>query len=214
MRIGLLRLTLFAFAVAALAACSSSTTATPGVAPVNTTTNIAVADGEPVPPAGGTIWDLTQMTTSRTGGATYTTLAVTLTFMQANPLASLLAPGTGFASGNGASLILAIGLDSDNNTATGSNAVCNGINYPGMDFLVDGTSRLADGNFPIRNATSLTQVGEATVTGSGSSITITIQLSVLSSASGGGLIAEVGNVFGGSTSGTDCAPDSSTPVAY
>jgi hypothetical protein len=213
MRIGLVRLALFAFAAAALAACSSSATSNPGVAPVNTTTNIAVADGEPVPPAGGTIWDLTQVTTSRTGGATYTTLAVTLTFMQANPLASLLAPGTGFASGNGASLILAIGLDSDNNTATGATANCNGP-YPGIDFLVDGTSRLADGNFPIRNATSLTQVGEATVTGSGSSITITIQLSVLSSASGGGLIAEVGNVFGGSTSGTDCAPDSSTPIAY
>jgi hypothetical protein len=81
--------------------------------------------------------------------------------------------------------------------------------------LVDGTSRLADGNFAIINTGSLAQVGEATVSGSGNSVTITIQLSVLGGASGGGtMIMEAGNAFGAAQNATDCAPDSATPIAY
>ena len=82
-------------------------------------------------------------------GNTYTNIAITLTFLQANAFASLPAPG-GNVGASGTQLGIEIWFDADQNSSTGELASCNGFNYgTGFDHAIDGTGllfpRLADG---------------------------------------------------------------------
>jgi hypothetical protein len=200
---------------ALFAACtSSSNPGTPGgPPPINTSTT--ATDPGPEPTGGPTQWDIASVTTSRTGiGSTYTQITVTVTYDQGNAFSSLVPAGTTGSSNT--QLGTFIYFNADSNPATGQSVTFGGCGpWDGMDFAVaDGSvlygGRLADGNFPIVN-TSLVQVGEASVSGSGSTISYGIPLSAIGGSSGQ-MAVTAENFPGGVASATDCLPDSSTEI--
>lgn len=182
--------------------------------PVNTTFTVPAADIEPVP-ASGTPWDVLSVTTSRTGpagSATYTNIAITINFAQANAFAALPAPGS-IINGTGTQLGIVVGFDADQNSATGTSASCNGFTYgTGFDHAIDGgavlTPRLADGNFQIFTEPAMAIAGEATVSGSGSQVIINVPISALGGTGQTNMFVAIVNTP--ALSGiTDCVPDMS-----
>lgn len=206
---------MLAIASAAFAACTSSgSPGTPG-GPPPFTTSTAATDPGPEPTGVPTTWDISNVSTSRTGiGNTYTQITVTVTYDQSNAFSSLVPAGT---SGNSnTQLGTLIYFNSDSNPVTGSTISLGGCGpWSGMDYVVAagepiGGGRLADGNFPIFNG-GLIQTGEASVSGSGGTISYGIPLSAIGGSSGQmAVIAE--NFSGGGENVTDCLPDSTTEI--
>lgn len=116
----------------------------------------AFTPGHATSPSGGTAWDIIGVTTTLTGrlggtgNQTYDTLRVDVTFAQ-DVSNALPAPGQKLSSLT--QLGVAVGFDSDNNTATGTITDCRqNSNYRPLEYISDvGTdpSRLQDGNYSI-----------------------------------------------------------------
>jgi hypothetical protein len=219
----------------ALSACTtgSSNTAIPPTpsnpAPVIAANNVAANDaGDAL--GGGHHWDIESVQAQRIGppGTAYTEIVVSTVFELTGVLnngvpdnaafAALPAAGT-CAAGCGAlgatALTGFILIDVDGSAATGttdSNCAANGT-YPGVDFFVDIgrlTPMLADGNPPVNTAAVGifgTQVGEATISGAGNVVNVTIKIANIGGSSSGpfNVGVEWGNGFGSLTS--DCAPN-------
>jgi hypothetical protein len=181
--------------------------------PVNTLFTVPASDTEPIPGSGMT-WDVLSVATSRTsfGPPSYTNIAITLTFLQANAFASLPAPG-GNIGASGTQLGIEIAFDADRNSSTGELASCNGFNYgTGFDHAVDGTGlvfpRLADGNFQVFTIPALVMTGEATVSGAGNQVVINVPIVALGGTGFTNMVVGVAN-SNGATAITDCVPDAS-----
>ncbi len=224
-------LSFMAFSVAAcivLFACttSSNNTVLPPApsnpAPVVATNTVAAND------AGDTFgvakhWDIQSFQAQRIGppGTTYTEIVVSTAFEQQNPNDGV-ADSTAFGSlpaagalGSGANGLRGfIVIDIDGNAATGSTFVgfcgSNPGTYPGVDFFVDMgyfNPRLADGNAGVYSAIPFgNQVGEASITGGGNVVNVTVKIANIGGSSSGPFnIAEVwGN---GISISSDCAPN-------
>jgi hypothetical protein len=179
--------------------------------PVFSTTTIAANDTEPVN-AGGTQWDITQVVTNRTGssGGHYDEIAVSVTFSQSTAFGELPAPGS--TPTGSAALGLLIYFDTDSNPATGITPTLCGNAYTGMDYAVtDGSisGRLSNGNYDIIKLSTLTKSGEATVYGSGNTISYLIPLSAIGGVTSGLMGVAASNFMGGDNT-VDCAPDGAT----
>jgi hypothetical protein len=194
-----------------LTACNSSST--PGLpggpTPVTTLNTPTDASGEPSSPA--TNWDIASVATSRTGiGSTYTQITVTVIYDQGNAFASLVPAGS--SGSTGAQLGTVIFFNSDSNNSTGLPGSAAGCpTYPGIDFVILGDTRLADGNFPILN-TSFATVGEASVSGSGTTVSYGVPLSAIGGSSGS-IAVSAENFSSGTENITDCFPDDGSEVA-
>lgn len=180
--------------------------------PVTSSTTIAANDTEPVN-AGGTQWDFTLVTTARTGppGGTYNQIRVFVTFAQQNAFNSLPAPGS--TPSGGAALGVLIYFDTDSNMATGTTPNFCSSAYQGMEYAVsDGSmgGRLANGNYDVVNLSTFAKTGEATVFGSGNTISYTIPLSAIGGGSVSGLMGVAASNFMGGENNVDCAPDGAT----
>lgn len=205
-----------AISSAAFAACTSSgSPGTPG-GPPPVTTSTAATDPGPEPTGVPTTWDISNVSTSRTGiGSSYTQITVTVTYDQSNAFSSLVPAGT---SGNSnTQLGTLIYFNSDSNPVTGLSTNLGGCGpWAGIDFVVSaGESitggRLADGNFPIVTVPGFVQVGEASVSGSGGTVSYGVPLSAIGGSSG--QIAVLAENFSGSNENvTDCVPDSTTEI--
>jgi hypothetical protein len=213
-RILILAVVLAVFSAAFAACTSSGNPGTPGGPPPFTTSTSATDPG-PEPTGGPTQWDISSVVTSRTGiGNTYTQITVTVTYDQANAFSSLVPAGT--TGNSNTQLGTLIYFDSDSNPATGNTVSFNGACGPwtGIDYVVSAGEavaggRLADGNFPIFNA-SLAQTGEASVSGSGNTVSYGIPLSAIGGSSG--QMAVVAVNFNTQDNLTDCLPDSTTEI--
>ncbi len=180
--------------------------------PVNTSFTVPAGDTEPIP-GFGTPWDVLSVATSRTAmGPTYTNIAITLTFLQANAFASLPAPG-GNVGASGNQLGVEIAFDADQNSSTGELASCNGFTYgTGFDHAIDGTGvlfpRLADGNFQVFTIPGDVMTGEAAVSGAGNQVIINVPISALGGTGQTNMFVGIAN-SNGATPITDCVPDAS-----
>ncbi len=157
------------------------------------------------PATGSTIYDITGATSSRTGASgTYTTISVTVTFVQ--PVV-IPAPG-GAPDGPGADLIAQVYFEIDNNPNDGSNFAYCGANgtYDGVDYYVDASTRLADGNYPIDILPAGTKTGEADVLTNGDSIIFTLPISAIGNNPTGPF--NLGMTVGNSQTPSDCAANS------
>jgi hypothetical protein len=168
--------------------------------PTGDTCNASCADG---PATGTTIYDITQVASLRTGpvGGTYATIAVTVTFAQ-----PVVIPAAGTApDGAGADLVALVYFDIDNNPSDGSNFALCGANgtYLGVDYLINASTRLADGNYPIDILPAVTQTGEATVQTNGDVITYTLPISAIGNNPTGPF--NLGMTAGNSQTPSDCA---------
>ena len=155
------------------------------------------------PATGTTIYDITGATSLRTGpaGGTYTTIAVTVTFVQ-----PVVIPAAGGApDGPGADLVAQLYFDIDNTATDGSNFAFCGTNgtYDGVDYTVNASTRLADGNYPIDVLPANTQTGEAAVAVNGDSITYTLPISAIGNNPAGAF--NLGMTAGNSQTPSDCA---------
>jgi hypothetical protein len=161
---------------------------------------------------GTTIYDITGVTTSRTGpaGGTYSQIAVTVTFAQ-----PVVLPAAGAApDGPGADLVSELYFDTDGNFANGSNfAFCGPLGtYNGVDFAVNASNRLADGNYPINGPLpAVTVSGEATVAVNGNSVTFTVPISALGNNPAGPF--NFGITVGNSQTPSDCAANAGYTAA-
>jgi hypothetical protein len=190
-------------------ACGGSSTP-PGAAPVTTTTADVTGDATS---GGGTAWDITQVATVRAAtGAT--SLVISVTFAQAISAANLPPPGSQISTPAqlGAAVLLATGgagLNAGFTNCTGNPTFAN------VTFAVDpgafSTARLADGNFAVINAVTLSATGEATIAFTGSNtLTYTVPLAAIGGGSGAVKLAVVAlNGAGppGNITATDCAPN-------
>jgi len=181
--------------------------------PVNKLFTVPAGDTEPIP-AFGTTWDVLSVATSRTsfGPPSYTNIAITLTFLQANAFASLPAPGGNVGAG-GTQLGIVIAFDADQNSSTGTTAICNGFNYgTGFDHGIDGgavlNNRLADGNFVIVTEPAAVVTGEATVSGAGNQVIINVPIVALGGTGQTNMLVGITNSTN-ATGITDCVPDAS-----
>jgi hypothetical protein len=153
---------------------------------------------------GATIYDITGVTTSRTGpaGGTYNLISVTITFAQ--PVVLPAAGGSPDLAGT--ELVTLLGFDTDGNFANGSNFVyCGPLGtYDGVDYQVSAASRLADGNYPIEGPLpAVTQTGEATVSVSGNSVTFGVPIAAIGNHPAGPF--NLGVTVGNETTPSDCA---------
>ena len=201
---------LLAVAVALLASfngCSASSTSPQPPTPVNAT--IADPTGDLNTGGVGTEYDITQVTTSRTGppGGTYSTITVTATFVP-----NVVLPAAG-ALPDQTMLGFILAFDINNNFTDGTNyALCGsggGGTYNGADYIVNGsggTARLADGNYPIQIQPAGTQTGEATVAASTNTMTWTIPISAIGNVPAGPF--NVGVISGNGPAPQDCAANS------
>ncbi|HXM18594.1 MAG TPA: hypothetical protein VN934_07245 [Candidatus Tumulicola sp.] len=207
-----------AFAAAMAACTASSYSGLPfgpqPPPPVVTTFNVPASDTEPA--ASGTTWDVLSVQTSRTGpagSASYTNIAITLTFMQTNAFASLPPPGSNIGS-SGTLLGLFFLVDADQNSSTGVSGNCGGFSYgTGFDHGVDGGAsfpRLADGNFQIFSLPGRVGTGEATVSGSGGTVTVNVPITALGGTGQTNMFMGTANATGLPGVTTDCVPDAST----
>ncbi len=167
----------------------------------------------------GTAWDIVGVTTTLTGqfgsaaGQRYDTLRVDVMFAQ-DISNALPAPGQKLTLRS--QLGIQIGLNTDGSTSTGLYPACfNAGNLSPFEYLSDGFSRLADGNYEISGpgGAPLSQGGnppdEAMTTVSPNVVSQTFFLSALGVASGSNIphigIA-VAAVNGADANATDCAP--------
>jgi len=162
---------------------------------------------------GATIYDITGVTSSRTGppGGTYTTITVAVTFVQ--PVA--LPPAGGTPDIAGAELAGYLVFDTDGNFADGTNFnFCGsggGGTYNGADYQVYLFTRLADGSYPIQALPSTTQTGEAAVTVNGNTIAFTIPIAAIGNNPAGPF--NLGVVSGNNGTPSDCAANSGYTAA-
>jgi hypothetical protein len=199
------------------AGCSASSTPAPQPpTPINATITDPTGDTNSTA-TGTTIYDITGVTTSRTGppGGTYTTITVTATFVQ-----PVLLPAAGaLPDGAGTQLAFILAFDIDGNFADGTNyALCGsggGGTYNGADYIVDANgitgARLADGNYPIKIEPAGTQTGEATVSVAGNTITWTVPISAIGNNPAGPF--NFGMIAGNGPSPSDCAANSGYTTA-
>lgn len=196
------------------AGCSASSTSSPQPpTPINATITDPTGDTN-VGATGTTIYDITGVTSSRTGppGGTYTTMTVAVSFAQ--PVV-IPAAGAGLDLA-GADLGAFIVFDTDGNFANGTNftfcAAGGGGTYNGADYQVSAFTRLADGNYPIQGPLpAVTQTGEAQVAVVGNTITYTIPISAIGNNPAGPF--NLGVVVGNSPNPTDCAANSGYTAA-
>jgi hypothetical protein len=179
--------------------------------PVYSSTTIAANDTEPAN-AGGTQWDITQVNTARTGppGNRYNQITVFVTFAQTTAFSALPAPGS--APSGDAALGTLIYFDTDAKVATGVTPTSCGGAYKGMEYAVsDGgvDGRLPNGNYDVINLSTLAKSGEATVFGSGNTISYTIPLSAIGGSTSGLMGVAASNFVSGENV-VDCAPDGAT----
>ena len=180
-----------------------------GLATITSTVADGVGDTAAAPP---TVYDITQVVSRRMDNApfgSYDTIRVEITF---NQLVVLPAPGTGPGAG-GVELAFDLGFNTDLNTLTGTNLSCGTLGaWTGVDYAVVGEggvvgARLGNGNYTITDA-GLTPTGQATVSVSGTLLTINVPLSALGGDDGQThLYVFAGNRNGGFLNTTDCAPD-------
>lgn len=214
---------IFAFCTAMLAAasvgCTSSSSGPSGPQPP-TPINASFTDptGDTNSSAtGATIYDITNVATSRTGpaGGTYSTITVTATFVQT---VLLPAPGA-LPDVAGTQLAFILAFDIDGNFADGVNlGLCGtggGGTYNGVDYEVDANggsgNRLADGNYAIRIEPAGTQTGEATVGTSGNTITWIIPIAAIGNNPAGPF--NFGMIVGNQNNPSDCAANSGYTAA-
>jgi hypothetical protein len=165
----------------------------------------------------GTDYDVTRMVTRRIDNSpfgSYDTLQVEFTFAQT---VVLPAGGTN-PDAAGTQLAIYVGFDIDQNSATGGAALnclpaagsTGSGTWPGMEFFVaedTGFQRLANGSFRVLDA-SLTTVGEATVSASGSMLTINVPLSAMGGDDGATHAFSIqATRAGGGLVWTDCTPN-------
>jgi hypothetical protein len=182
-------------------------------APTTVTTSTVDATGDATS-GGGTAWDITQVSTSRSiTGAT--TLNISVTFAQPISAANLPAPGAPMATPTqlGAAIIFATG--GAGTSASGLSGCVGNPTFPNATFILDPgaivSPRLADGNFAILNTVAGTISGEASISFTGpNTLTYTVPLTAIGGGSGAVQLAAVAlNGSGGSSSTTDCAPNAS-----
>jgi hypothetical protein len=196
------------------AGCSASSTSGPQPpTPINATIVDPTGDTN-AGALGTTIYDITGVTSSRTGpaGGTYTTITVAITFVQ-----PVLIPAAGAtADGAGTQLGGYVVFDTDGNFANGSNfAFCaagGGGTYNGADYQIVLFTRLADGNYPIQGPLpAVTQSGEAQVAVAGNTITFTIPISAIGNNPAGPF--NLGMALGNTPGPSDCAANSGYTAA-
>lgn len=149
----------------------------------------------------GTIWDIHRVVMTRTG----TALTVSITFVQ--PV--MLPPPGGLPSPTTLSGYL--NFDTDSNPATGSSPLtaiyCPGGSGLGMEYYAHIFSRLANGNYPVKNRYDVV-TGEATPTvTSFNTLAITVPLAALGGDDGA---TRMDMIFGSGLQYTDCAPNLGT----
>lgn len=179
------------------------------LATITSTVSDGVGDTAAAPP---TVYDITQVVSRRMDNApfgSYDTIRVEVTF---NQLVVLPAPG-GSPGPGGVELAFDLGFNTDLNTLTGTALSCGTLgSWSGVDYAVAGEGglfgpRLGNGNYVIIDA-GLTLTGEATVSVSGTILTINVPLSALGGDDGQThLHVYAGNRNGGFLNTTDCAPD-------
>lgn len=215
---GLLRASMILVVVLLAAACGST-----GIGGLLATVTSSYADptGDQSTTAGGTQYDVIRMITRRIDNApagSYDTLQVELTFAQA----VLLPAGGSDPDVGGTQLAPYVAFDVDRNPATGfgvlncapSGGTGGSGTWTGTEFALaadtaaSGFQRLANGNFRVVESTGLTTVGEATVSVSGTVLTINVPLSALGGDDGvTNAASTIGTRFGGTYTYTDCAPN-------
>ena len=176
------------------------------------TSSFADGVGDTAAAAPPTVYDIAKVVSRRMDTpplGSYDTIQVELTF---NQLVALPAAGSS-PGASGAELAFDLGFNTDLNTLTGTNLNCGSLgSWNGVDFAVVGEgapfgARLGNGNYVITNAV-LTPTGEATVSVSGTVLTINVPLSALGGDDGQThLYVFAGNRNGGILNATDCAPD-------
>ena len=186
---------------------------TVGIAQLATITSTFVDGvGDTAAGAPATVYDITKVVSRRMDTAplgSYDTIQVELTFTQ-----PVVLPAAGSSPGAfGVELAFDLGFNTDLNTSTGTNLSCGALgSWTGVDYAVVGEgapigARLGNGNYVITNAV-LTPTGEATVSVSGTVLTINVPLSALGGDDGQThLYVFAGNRNGGFLNTTDCAPD-------
>lgn len=188
---GITRLATILLLVLFLGGCGTTTSAPPVVS------SLADNPADEFGTAVGTDWEITQLVTDRASS----TLTVRVTFSSAPSI-----PPAG-SSATSTDVAGYIDIDSDQNAATGigSNAALFCPSAPGMsdEFYVYLFTRTAAGGYDIYDAT-ITDVGDATPSISGNTLSISIPLSALLGDGQTNLAAVMGN----SVEPTDCAPDS------
>lgn len=211
----LLRFSIGLALVGATVGCSSSSTApappTPVTASISDPTGDTCGTGAGQNPScslgsatGATIYDITNVTTSRTGpsGGTYNLIAVTVTFAQ-----PVVLPAAGASPDlAGTQLVTLLGFDTDGIFSDGSNfTFCGPLGtYDGVDYQVAAAARLADGNYPIQGPLpATTQTGEATVSVSGNSVTFGVPIAAIGNHPAGPF--NLGVTVGNEPAASDCA---------
>jgi len=207
----------------ALGGCSSTSTSPAPPTPV--TENIVDPTGDtcgtgagqnpncsPTTATGTTIYDITGVTVSRTGppGGTYNMITVTYTMVQ-----PVVLPAAGAApDAAGADLVALTYFDTDGNVATGTNfTYCGAAEaFNGVDYVVNASTRLADGNYNIIVEPAGTPVGEATVAVNANTVTFGIPISVIGNHPAGPF--NFGSTVGNSQTPSDCAANTGfTPAS-
>lgn len=160
-----------------------------------------------------TVYDITKIETQRLDNSpfgSYDTLRVSVTFAQ--PVVLPPAGGTGDAAGT--QMIPEIAIDTDQNPGTGTSYGCGatlGFSMPGSEFFLfswEGNGRLANGNYEVWNAATVTVSGQATPSVNGNVLTFSIPLSALGGDDGATRVGVfAGNMNGGVVNVTDCAPN-------
>jgi hypothetical protein len=197
MKIVALRLSAFATALALMSCNGSGADGSGGLVNIQMTTanfTDTSADGTGT----GTPWDITQVATSRATNSP-TVLFVTVTYTQ-NVQNALPPPGSMPNASQLGTFIAFVGP-----AGTFSATAC-GNTYNNIAYLVDGGgigNRLADGNYAILSAATMSQVGEATVNAGTNTMLFTIPLGVLS---GGSSAPQLFVASVNSGSPTDCDP--------
>lgn len=167
--------------------------------------------GDTIGPA--TVRDVLRIATRRIDNppyGSYDTLEAEIIFTAA---VTLPPPGSGPDAG-GAQLAFNVSFDTDQNPATGGSMVCGALGTtPGFDFVVVGEGggapfdRLVNGNYNVINA-AFVVTGQATVSVSGSTLTVTTPLSAMGGDDGAThLMVFAGNRNGGGLNTSDCAPN-------
>ncbi len=186
--------------VLAMGSSCSGTAGAPPLPPPPTPVSVSAAD-----PLGdtqgstGTIYDITNVTMTRSApvAGSLTTVAVTITFAQA-----VLIPPPG-GSPNLTTLVALIGFDVDGNFTNGVLfPFCGPLGTYIVDEIIQVHDRLPDGNYQITTAGG-SGTGEATPFVNGNSITLVFGLATV-----GGAPISLGMAVGNFAIPTDCAPNS------
>lgn len=199
-------------AVVAAVALSVSACGTLGMSQLATiTSTFADGTGDTAPGAPSVVYDITQVLSRRMDtvpfGA-YDTLQVEITFAQT----VVLSPPGGSGDVAGTQLQFGLILNTDQNNSTGGTWGCDALGlYQGVEYFVDSTfvsGRLPNGNYAIRqNVAGFPQTGEASVSASGTVLTVTVPLAALGNDDGATFLGVwAGNRNGGTPNTTDCAP--------